>query len=118
MITSAVDESAFVTGTQLVVNDYWQAAIEAGAHHLHLGQEDLAAADPGQQADRLAGVVDEEPDLKVLADEAIALELDEGCAETVRAVHSSLTGTDPNARQRSASVAEADDIIRDHQRRP
>lgn len=33
------------TGTQLVVNDYWQAAIEAGAHHLHLGQEDLAAAD-------------------------------------------------------------------------
>lgn len=33
------------TGTQLVVNDYWQAAIEAGATHLHLGQEDLAVAD-------------------------------------------------------------------------
>jgi thiamine-phosphate pyrophosphorylase len=33
------------TGTQLVVNDYWQAAIDAGAHHLHLGQEDLATAD-------------------------------------------------------------------------
>jgi thiamine-phosphate pyrophosphorylase len=33
------------TGTELVVNDYWRAAIEAGAHHLHLGQEDLAAAD-------------------------------------------------------------------------
>ena len=28
-----------------------------------------------------------------------------------------LTGTDPNAGQRSASVAEADAIIRDHQRR-
>jgi hypothetical protein len=50
-------------------------------------------------------------------EQAIALELDEGSAETVRAVHSMLTGKDPNAGQRSASVAEADDIIRDHQRR-
>jgi thiamine-phosphate pyrophosphorylase len=33
------------TPTALVVNDYWQAAIEAGARHLHLGQEDLAEAD-------------------------------------------------------------------------
>lgn len=33
------------TGTQLVVNDYWQAAIDAGAKHVHLGQEDLATAD-------------------------------------------------------------------------
>ncbi|ARP97970.1 thiamine phosphate synthase [Pseudorhodoplanes sinuspersici] len=33
------------TNTKLVVNDYWQAAIEAGAQHLHLGQEDLAEAD-------------------------------------------------------------------------
>jgi thiamine-phosphate pyrophosphorylase len=33
------------TDTRLVVNDYWQAAIEAGAEHLHLGQEDLAEAD-------------------------------------------------------------------------
>lgn len=31
--------------TKLVVNDYWRAAIVAGAEHLHLGQEDLAAAD-------------------------------------------------------------------------
>jgi len=31
--------------TRLVVNDYWQAAIEAGAQHVHLGQEDLADAD-------------------------------------------------------------------------
>jgi len=30
---------------KLVVNDYWRAAIEAGAQHLHLGQEDLAEAD-------------------------------------------------------------------------
>jgi thiamine-phosphate pyrophosphorylase len=33
------------TGTQLIVNDYWRAAIEAGARHVHLGQEDLAEAD-------------------------------------------------------------------------
>jgi thiamine-phosphate pyrophosphorylase len=33
------------TGARLVVNDYWQAAIEAGASHVHLGQEDLAQAD-------------------------------------------------------------------------
>lgn len=36
------------TGTKLVVNDYWQAAIEAGAAHVHLGQEDLADADVNQ----------------------------------------------------------------------
>lgn len=29
----------------LVVNDYWREAIEAGARFVHLGQEDLAAAD-------------------------------------------------------------------------
>jgi thiamine-phosphate pyrophosphorylase len=33
------------TRTQLVVNDYWRAAIASGARHLHLGQEDLAEAD-------------------------------------------------------------------------
>ena len=33
------------TAAKLVVNDYWRAAIEAGAKHLHLGQEDLAEAD-------------------------------------------------------------------------
>ena len=33
------------TPTKLVVNDYWRAAIVAGAEHLHLGQEDLAGAD-------------------------------------------------------------------------
>src|ERR1700709_682042 len=35
------------TSTKLVVNDYWRAAIVAGARHLHLGQEDLAEADLG-----------------------------------------------------------------------
>ncbi|MEK9278236.1 MULTISPECIES: thiamine phosphate synthase [unclassified Bradyrhizobium] len=41
------DALAVTKGTQakLVVNDYWRAAIVAGAQHLHLGQEDLADAD-------------------------------------------------------------------------
>ena len=33
------------TSTKLVVNDYWRVAIDLGAQHLHLGQEDLAEAD-------------------------------------------------------------------------
>jgi thiamine-phosphate pyrophosphorylase len=33
------------TPTKLVVNDYWRAAIVAGAKHLHLGQEDVVEAD-------------------------------------------------------------------------
>jgi thiamine-phosphate pyrophosphorylase len=41
------DALAAVAGTpvKLVINDYWRVAIVAGASHLHLGQEDLAAAD-------------------------------------------------------------------------
>ena len=41
------DALAITTGTstKLVVNDYWRAAIEAKAKHLHLGQEDLEGAD-------------------------------------------------------------------------
>jgi thiamine-phosphate pyrophosphorylase len=42
------------TSTRLVVNDYWRAAIEARAEHLHLGQEDLAKADV--KAIRAAGL--------------------------------------------------------------
>jgi thiamine-phosphate pyrophosphorylase len=32
-------------GCDLIVNDYWREAIEVGAGFVHLGQEDLAAAD-------------------------------------------------------------------------
>ena len=32
-------------GAQLVVNDYWQIAIEEGCEFVHLGQEDLDTAD-------------------------------------------------------------------------
>ena len=38
-------ESCAASGAQLVVNDHWQAAIEAGASYVHLGQTDLDAAD-------------------------------------------------------------------------
>jgi thiamine-phosphate pyrophosphorylase len=46
IVTDALD---VIKGTnaKLVVNDYWRAAIVAGAKHLHLGQEDLADADLG-----------------------------------------------------------------------
>jgi thiamine-phosphate pyrophosphorylase len=32
-------------GAQLIVNDYWRLAIDLGCDFIHLGQEDLAAAD-------------------------------------------------------------------------
>ncbi|MEN3793407.1 thiamine phosphate synthase [Fulvimarina sp. MAC3] len=32
-------------GCQLIVNDYWELAIEEGCDFIHLGQEDLAEAD-------------------------------------------------------------------------
>jgi thiamine-phosphate pyrophosphorylase len=45
------------TSTKVVVNDYWRAAIEARAQHLHLGQEDLAdLADADLTAIRKAGI--------------------------------------------------------------
>src|ERR1700761_5342061 len=45
------------TATKLMVNDYWRAAIEAKAQHLHLGQEDLAdLADADLKAIRAAGL--------------------------------------------------------------
>jgi thiamine-phosphate pyrophosphorylase len=45
------------TDAKLVVNDYWRAAIMAGAKHLHLGQEDLAnLAEADLKAIRDAGI--------------------------------------------------------------
>src|SRR2546423_1650498 len=44
IVTDAL-EAIKGTDAKLVVNDYWRAAIVAGAKHLHLGQEDLADAD-------------------------------------------------------------------------
>jgi len=47
-IVDAVREGLAVArahGCQLIVNDFWREAMAAGADFVHLGQEDLAAAD-------------------------------------------------------------------------
>lgn len=47
-IRDAIRRSMEITARhdcQLIVNDYWRDAIELGADYVHLGQEDLAAAD-------------------------------------------------------------------------
>ena len=41
-------------GAQLVVNDYWRAAVEAGCDYIHLGQGDLDTAD--MKSIRKAGI--------------------------------------------------------------
>lgn len=49
-VRSEIGEALEITeraGCRLIVNDYWQAAIDLGATELHLGQEDLAEADIG-----------------------------------------------------------------------
>jgi len=55
-LQAVTDALEMIKGTpaKLVVNDYWRAAIVAGAKHLHLGQEDLADAD--LKAIRAAGL--------------------------------------------------------------
>lgn len=42
--------AADAAGAVLVVNDHWQAALQAGARALHLGQEDLLALGPDGHA--------------------------------------------------------------------
>lgn len=42
---AACQELCRAHGCQLIVNDHWRAAIALGADYVHLGQEDLAAAD-------------------------------------------------------------------------
>ncbi|WP_438960936.1 thiamine phosphate synthase [Nereida sp.] len=51
---SAAKEVCARTGTTLVINDYWQAAIDLGCDWIHLGQEDLDDADT--DAIRAAGI--------------------------------------------------------------
>ena len=48
-------------GAQLVVNDFWRAAIELQCAYVHLGQEDLAAADLVLDAEDLAAIDGEFP---------------------------------------------------------
>jgi thiamine-phosphate pyrophosphorylase len=60
-IVSDALEAIKGTPARLVVNDYWRAAIVAGAKHLHLGQEDLAEL--------------KEADLKAIRDAGLTLGL-------------------------------------------
>ncbi len=56
-IAPAIREALFrcrAHGCELVINDYWQAAIDCGASFVHLGQGDLETADTA--AIRRAGV--------------------------------------------------------------
>ena len=41
----AAMEATMGTACQLIINDHWREAIDAGATFIHLGQEDLASAD-------------------------------------------------------------------------
>jgi thiamine-phosphate pyrophosphorylase len=52
-IAQALETSA-AHGCQLVINDYWRQAIDAGADFVHLGQQDLATANV--PAIRAAGI--------------------------------------------------------------
>jgi len=47
-------QACTAAGAQLIVNDYWQAAIDEGCDYVHLGQEDLLDADV--KALRMAGL--------------------------------------------------------------
>ena len=88
--------------------DEWMAvADELAAPH--------RAAPPGLE-ERVRALLREVP--AGWSDQLATLELDEGSAEAVRVVLADLAGRDPAAGQRSASVAEAEAIVRDHQRRP
>lgn len=83
----------------------------AVAHELGSpGREDVA---PGL-AERIRALVGHAPD--GWPEQAYALELDDACAAEVAAVHAALSGRDPDIWQRTASVAEADAIVRNHQR--
>jgi thiamine-phosphate pyrophosphorylase len=51
---AAALNAARSVGCRLIVNDFWQSALDLGAMDVHLGQEDLAAAD--LDAIRRAGI--------------------------------------------------------------
>ena len=44
-VHAAVEAGRAVPGAQVFINDHWRLALDAGAYGIHLGQEDLDAAD-------------------------------------------------------------------------
>lgn len=79
-----------------------------------LGAPGRMTSPPGL-ADRIRALVAHAPG--GWPEQQYALELDDAGAEAVAAIHAALTGRDPGIWQRTASVAEADAIVREHQRR-
>ena len=78
-IREALAVAADYDDCQMIVNDYWRAAIREGAAWLHLGQEDLAGADLAairtacirlgvstHSPEELANALDVEPDYVAL----------------------------------------------------
>lgn len=53
-VRAAVEAGRAVPGAQVFINDHWQLALQAAAYGVHLGQEDLDAAD--LNALRAAGI--------------------------------------------------------------
>ena len=92
----------------LSLSDWQNVSRELGTSHTE-------SAPPGLQ-ERVLALIAQAPQGR--SDQPFALELDEGSAAAVRAAHASLTKRDPDAGQRTASVAEAVRIIHDHQQRP
>jgi hypothetical protein len=86
----------------------WQAIARelAGSHH--------GTAPPGLR-ERIQALVDHAP--REWPDQPFGLDLDEGSAQVVRQTHASLVQRDPAAAGRVAAVAEAVQIIHDHQQR-
>ncbi len=87
------------------------------AEWIAIGQE-LGAPGPGSApsglVERIRALVGQAPN--GWPEQIYALELDDAGALAVADVHAALTGSDPSVWQRTASVAEAAAIIRDHQR--
>ena len=86
----------------------WQAI----AHEL---AADHTQSPPPGLAERVADLLAQAPE--GWPDQPYALELDEGSAAAIHALRAAITGRDPDAWQRAASVAEAVEIVRGHQRR-
>ena len=86
----------------------WQSIARelAGAH--------TAVAPPGLR-DRVAALLAQAP--QTWPDQPFGLELDEGSADAVRAIHAASTSRRPGAEREDACVAEAMQIIHDHQQR-
>ncbi|MFN8589937.1 MAG: hypothetical protein U0031_00660 [Thermomicrobiales bacterium] len=92
----------------LSLPDWRAVARELTASH-------TAVAPPGL-LERVQELLDQAP--ADWSDQVYALEVDAGSVNAIEAAFASLSGQQAGSDQREASLAEAEQIIRDHQRRP